>query len=134
MREWINAFLQLVLLSIMIVILCALRQSERGRLIMYQAYGFVLLLTLIELIAMSVVYLVLFDVLNELCLEFEEEPPEAEIFQFGSVSECEYNLHMIVIAIMVTTCLVYFPLKFHFFLVLRAYWKRKRDQNEMIAL
>ena len=67
MREWINAFLQLVLLSIMIVILCALRQSERGRLIMYQAYGFVLLLNLIELIAMSVVYLVLFDVLNELC-------------------------------------------------------------------
>ena len=101
---------------------------------MYQAYGFVLLLNLIELIAMSVVYLVVFDVLNELCLEFEDVPPEAEILQFESVGECKYNLRLIVIGVMVTTSLVYFPLKFHFFLVLRAYWKRKRDQNEMIAL
>ena len=101
---------------------------------MYQAYGFVLLLNLIELIAMSVVYLVVFDVLNELCLEFEEVPPEAEILQFESVGECEYNLHIIVIAILVTGSLVYFPIKFHFFLVLRAFWKRKRDQNEMIEI
>ena len=57
MREWINAFLQLVLLSLMIVILCALRQSERGRLIMYQAYGFVMILNLIELLAMLIVSL-----------------------------------------------------------------------------
>ena len=48
--------------------------------LMYQAYGFVLLLNLIELIAMSIVYLVVFDFLNELCQELDAVTPEAEMF------------------------------------------------------
>ena len=54
---------------------------------MYQAYAFVLILNLIELVAMSIVYLGVFDILKDLCSEFQEEPPEAEIFQFNSVQE-----------------------------------------------
>ena len=118
----------------MIVILCALRQSERGRLIMFQAYGFVLILNFIELIAMSIVYLGVFDIVKDLCVEFEENPPQAEVFQFKTVAECDYNLKMMLIAMIVTGSLVYFPLKLHFTLVLRSFWKRKRDQNEMQAL
>ena len=38
---------------------------------MYQAYGFVLLLNLIELVAMSIVYFGVFDVLEEVCEEFQ---------------------------------------------------------------
>ena len=79
-REWINAFLQLCLLSLMIIVLCAMRENEKGRLIMYQAYGFVLLLNLIELVAMSIVYFGVFDVLEEVCEEFQLSTPDAEIF------------------------------------------------------
>ena len=101
---------------------------------MYQAYAFVLILNLIELVAMSIVYLGVFDILKDLCSEFQEEPPEAEIFQFNSVQECDYNLKMMLIAVIVAGSLVYFPIKLHFMLVLRSFWKRKRDQNEMVAL
>ena len=47
---------------------------------MYQAYSVILLLNLIELVAMSIVYFGMFNLLAELCGEWAEEPPEMEIF------------------------------------------------------
>jgi len=38
------------------------------------------------------------------------------------------------IAIIGTGCLIYFPMKVHFMLVLRAFWKEKLEQNETLAL
>jgi len=101
---------------------------------MYQAYAFVLLLNFIEVIAMSIVYFGVFDTLKEICDEFQVKPPEEEILLFNSTSECEYNLRLMLIAIIGTGCLIYFPMKVHFMLVLRAFWKEKLEQNETLAL
>ena len=133
-REWINAFLQLCLFSVIIVVLCALRENERGRLVMYQAYAFVLLLNLIEIVAMSVVYFGVFDVIKELCEELQEDPPETELFKFKTIATCEYNITMMLIAILCTGSLTYFPMKVHFMLVLRSLWKEKRDFNDTLAI
>ena len=45
---------------------------------MYQAYGFVLILNFIEMVAMSIVFLGVFDITEDLCGEFDENPPEAK--------------------------------------------------------
>ena len=66
-REWINLFLQFGLMILMFVVLCCMRNSEKARLVMYQAYAFVFLLNLIELVAMSIVYFEVFDYIKELC-------------------------------------------------------------------
>ena len=39
-----------------------------------------------------------------------------------------YNVRLVVIMIVVVSSLVYFPLKVHFTLVMRAFYKQKRDQ------
>ena len=52
---------------LMFVVLCCMRNSEKARLVMYQAYAFVFLLNLIELVAMSIVYFEVFDYIKELC-------------------------------------------------------------------
>ena len=43
---------------------------------------------------------------------------------------CEYNLRMVTIAALVTGSLIYFPLKVHLMLVLRAFFKDKRDMED----
>lgn len=37
-------------------------------------------------------------------------------------------------AVLGTGSLIYFPIKIHFMLVLRSFWKEKRDLNESLAL
>ena len=94
---------------------------------MYQGYGFVLILNFIEIVAMAIVFLGVFDISEDLCKEFDENPPELEFLQFGSIKECDYNLKLFLIAMIVFGSLIYFPLKIHFMLVLRSFWKHKRD-------
>ena len=43
-------------------------------------------------------------------------------------------MRMMLIAIIGTGSLIYFPMKVHFMLVLRSFWKHKRDFNETVAL
>ena len=127
-REWINAFFQFgLLVLIMVVLICNKANNERARLLIYQGYAIVLLLNLIELIAMSIVFLEVFDYIKELCEELEDEPSTMEMFQFKSMVDCDYNIRIMLTACIVTGSLVYFPIKIHFMLVLRSHWKKRRE-------
>ena len=81
-----------------------------------------------QLIAFVAVYFVLYDVLEELCNEFEDQPPEDERLQFASIEACLYNMRIVVGMSILVGCLIYFPLKIHFALVLRALCRLKEDQ------
>ena len=94
-------------------------------------YAVTLVLNLVELVAMCIVYLGLFDIIEEICVgEFEDvevETKEDQKSQFASVDECIYNIRFVAVMVIVVGSLIYFPLKFHFALVIRAYYKQKRD-------
>ena len=90
---------------------------------------------------MFVVYLVIFNFVEELCLDLEEQKAVAEaqglqleesFFNFKSQTECIYNVRVLAITAFVVGLLVYMPIKIHFALVLRAYYKTKQDQNMVL--
>ena len=125
-KEWINMALQSLLLMFFLATLC--NPFRKGvRRCLWLAYTLVLILNFIQLVAFVVVYLVLFDVIVEICEEFAEEPPEDDRLVFETVDACEYNLRMVTIALLVTGSLIYFPLKYHMMLVLRAFYKDKKE-------
>ena len=128
-KDWINLFLQCFLLLFFMLTL-AKRFNQEVRRCLWLAYTLVLILNFIQLVAFTVVYLVLYDVIEEVCEEFAEDPPSDERLVFETVDECVYNVRMVTIAAVVTASLIYFPFKFHFMLVLRAYYKDKRDARE----
>ena len=129
--DWINLFLQSFLI---LFFLCTLakRFNQEVRKCLWLAYTLVLILNFIQVVAFVVVYLVLYDVIKEVCEEFAEEPPSDDRLVFETVDKCVYNIRMVTIATIVTASLIYFPLKFHFMLVLRAYFKDKRDARDYL--
>lgn len=125
-KDWINLFLQGLLLCLFIVALIK-RFNKDVRRCLFLAYTLVMVLNLIELIAFIVVYLVIFDLIGEQCEDYQVNPPSDDRLIFETVEACEYNLRLAIIAALVAGSLLYFPLKYHFTLVLRAYYKEKRD-------
>ena len=120
-QDWINTVLQGICLLVFIVVLCR-RHSETARNVLYHVYGVVLVLNIVEGIAFAVVYLVLFDVILELCEEYEVEPPKDERLQFASVDTCVYNLRMVTFGAAGALALLYLSLKIYFTRVLFSYY------------
>ena len=105
------------------------RYNHEVRRCLFLVYSLVLILNLIELIAFVVVYLVLFDVIGDLCEDFQVDPPSDDRLKFDSVNACIYNIRLVTIAALISGSLFYFPLKYHLMLVLRAFYKDKRDRR-----
>ena len=129
-QDWINLGLQGLLICFFLVTLCKPFNQEVRR-CLFLAYALVLILNLCELIAFISVYLVYNDVIRDLCEEFEKDPPSDDRLVFETVDACTYNLRLVTIAGLVAGSLVYFPFKYHLMLVLRAFYKEKRDTVNM---
>lgn len=61
--------------------------------------------------------------MTKACAELEQEPMEDESLRFDNIEQCEYNLHMLILMVLIAGTLTYFPLKVHFTLVIRSYYK-----------
>ena len=109
------------------------RHSERVRSVVFQAYGVVLILNFVYIVSFIVIFFFTYDVLEELCEDYVLDGPKDRI-KFDSVKACHDVFNIVVVAIIVPCCLVYFPVKLHFFLVLRDLHRRKAVQQAVLLV
>ena len=107
------------------------REQADYRKFLYKAYYVILILNVIELMAMLIIYLVVQNYVETACIELEQTPLEEEGLQFENLESCKFNLTALILMFVITGSLVYFPLKIHFALVLRSYFKQQRERDEV---